>query len=235
MRHSLPQRWRGRNRVARVARNEYVQIDRRTLGPCNTAHDPDCYTNCYIITCLKTGDSVLVDAPAEAPEILRQLKGTNPRYILITHGHTDHVGALSELKLKLRIPIGVHHLDADVLFLRPDVLLDDDEEISFGRISLKVLHTPGHTPGSVCFLLGKHLISGDTIFPGGPGKTESPGDLQQIIESITTKVLVLPDDTEIYPGHGDPTTVRRERTELAIFSSRFHNPNLFGDVLWLSS
>jgi hydroxyacylglutathione hydrolase len=218
-----------------VAKNEYVQIDRRTLGPFNTTCDPNCYTNCYIITCARTGDSVLVDAPAEAPEILKQLNGTNPRYILITHSHTDHVGALSELKSKLGIPIGAHRLDANGLSARPDFLLDDGEEISFGNISLKVLHTPGHTHGSVCFLTGKHLISGDTIFPGGPGKTESHGDLKQIIESITGKVLVLPDDTEIYPGHGDPTVVRKEKTELAIFSSRSHDPNLFGDVLWLSS
>jgi glyoxylase-like metal-dependent hydrolase (beta-lactamase superfamily II) len=178
---------------------------------------------------------VLVDAPAEAPEILKQLQGTNPKCILITHSHTDHVGALSELKSKLRIPIGAHRLDADGLSLRPDRLLDDEEEVSFGNIRLKVLHTPGHTPGSVCFLIGKHLISGDTIFPGGPGKTESPADLKQIIESITSKVFVLPDDTEIYPGHGDPTIVRKEKTELAIFSSRSHDPDLFGDVLWLSS
>ena len=221
--------------MARVAKNEYVQIDRRTLGPIHTACDPKCYTNCYIITCPQTRDSVLVDAPAEAPEILKQLQGTNPRYILITHCHTDHVGALSDLKSKLRIPIGAHRLDAKGLSLRPDFLLDDGEEISFGNISLKVLHTPGHTPGSVCFLIGKHLVSGDTIFPGGPGKTESPGDLRQIIESITSKVFVLPEDTEIYPGHGDPTLVRKEKTELAIFSSRSHDPNLFGEVLWLSS
>jgi hydroxyacylglutathione hydrolase len=221
--------------VARVAKTEYIQIDRRTLGPCNTVHDPQCYTNCYVITCPYTGDSVLVDAPAEAPEILKQLKGTNPRYILITHSHADHIGALSELRSKLRIPIGAHRLDADGLSLQPDLLLDDGDEVSFGRISLKVLHTPGHTPGSVCFLTGPHLISGDTIFPGGPGKTDSPADLKQIIESITRKVFVLPEDTEIYPGHGDPTVVGREKIELAIFSSRSHAPNLFGDVLWLSS
>ena len=221
--------------MARVAKNEYVQIDRRTLGPFTTACDPHCYTNCYIITCPHTGDSVLVDAPAEASEILKQLKGTNPRYILITHSHTDHFGALSELKSKLGIPVGAHRLDADGMSLRPDFLLDDGEEISFGNIRLKVLHTPGHTPGSVCFLVGKYLMSGDTVFLGGPGRTESPDDLTQIIESITCKVFVLPDATEIYPGHGDPTIVRKEKTELAIFSSRSHDPNLFGDVLWLSS
>ena len=213
--------------MARVAKNKYVQIDRRTLGP----FDNHCYTNCYIITCLLTGDSVLVDAPAEAAEILKQLEGTHPRYILITHNHADHVGALSELKSKLRIPIGSHRLDAKGLPLRPDILLEDGETVSFGNISLKVLHTPGHTPGSLCFLIGKYLISGDTLFPGGPGKTESPADSKQIVESITRKIFVLPDDTEIYPGHGDPTLLSKEKAEFAIFSSRSHDPNLFGDVL----
>jgi glyoxylase-like metal-dependent hydrolase (beta-lactamase superfamily II) len=107
--------------------------------------------------------------------------------------------------------------------------------MSFGRISLKVLHTPGHTPGSLCFLVGKQLISGDTIFPGGPGKTKSSADLKRIIESITSRIFVLPDDTAIYPGHGDSTLLRKEKEEFAIFSSRSHDPNLFGDVLWLSS
>ena len=104
--------------MARVAKNEYLQIDRRTLGPIHTTSDPNCYTNCYIITCPQTGDSVLVDAPAEAAEILKQLKGTNLRYILTTHSHTDHIGALSELKSKLRIPIGAHRLHANGLPLR---------------------------------------------------------------------------------------------------------------------
>ena len=147
----------------------------------------------------------------------------------------DHIGALAELKSKLRIPIGAHRLDANGLPLRPELLLSEGEEVSCGNMSLKVLHTPGHTPGSLCFLIGKYLISGDTIFPGGPGKTKSPADLKQIIESITGKILILPDDTEIYPGHGDSTLLRKEKREFAIFSSRSHDPDLFGDVLWLSS
>ena len=213
--------------MGRVAKNESVQIDRLKLGPFDT--------NSYIVTCLLTGDSVLVDAPAEASEILKASKGTNPRYILITHNHMDHIGALSELKSRLRIRIGAHRLDAKGLPLRPEILLEDGEKVSYGKISLKVLHTPGHTPGSLCFLIGKHLISGDTIFPGGPGKTRSPTGLKLIIESITSKIFVLLDDTEIYPGHGDSTILRKEKAEYAIFSSRPHDPNLFGDVLWLSS
>ena len=210
-----------------IARNEYVRIDRLKLGPFDT--------NSYIVTCPLTGDSVLVDAPAEASEILKASKGTHPRYILITHNHGDHIGALSELKSKLRIPIGAHHLDAKGLPLRPDILLEDGGKVSYGDIDLKVLHTPGHTPGSLCFLVGKHLISGDTIFFGGPGKTKSPTDLKLIIESITHKLFVLPDDTTIYPGHGDSTLLRKEKENFAIFSSRSHDPNLCGDVLWISS
>ena len=129
----------------------------------------------------------------------------------------DHIGALSELKSKLRIPIGAHRLDAKGLPLRPDILLEDGEKVYCGNMSLKVLHTPGHTPGSLCFLIGKYLISGDTIFPGGPGKTESPADLKLIIESITSKIFVLPDDTEIYPGHGDSTLLRKEKKNLPSF------------------
>ena len=213
--------------MGRVAKNGYVQIDRLKLGPFDT--------NSYILTCPLTGDSVLVDAPGEASEILKASKGTHPRYILITHNHMDHIGALTELKSRLRIPIGAHRLDAKGLPLRPEILLEDGEKVSCGKMSLIVLHTPGHTPGSLCFWVGNHLISGDTIFPGGPGKTKSPTDLKLIIESITSKIFVLPDDTAIYPGHGDSTLLRKEKEEFAIFSSRPHDPNLFGDVLWLSS
>jgi glyoxylase-like metal-dependent hydrolase (beta-lactamase superfamily II) len=213
--------------MAQMAKNEYVQIDRLRLGPFDT--------NSYLLTCSLTGESVLVDAPAEASEMLNAAKETHPRYILITHNHGDHIGALSELKSKLKIPVGAHRLDTKGLPVQPEILLEDDEKVSFGKISLRVLHTPGHTPGSLCFLVGKHLISGDTLFPGGPGKTKSSADLKQIIESITRKIFVLPDDLEIYPGHGDTTLLGKEKEEFAVFSSRPHNPDLCGDVLWLSS
>jgi glyoxylase-like metal-dependent hydrolase (beta-lactamase superfamily II) len=213
--------------VDRVAKNETIQIDRLKLGPFDT--------NSYILTCPLTGDSVLVDVPAEASKILKALKETNPKYILITHNHMDHLGALTEIKSKLRIPIGAHRLDAKGLPLRPEILLEDGEEVPYGKTSLKVLYTPGHTPGSLSFLIHRYLIAGDTIFPGGPGKTRSPADLKLIIESITSKIFVLPDDTAIYPGHGDSTLLGKEKEEFSVFSSRRHDPNLFGDVLWLSS
>jgi glyoxylase-like metal-dependent hydrolase (beta-lactamase superfamily II) len=210
-----------------VARDDSVQIEKLTLGPFET--------NCYIITCHLTGESVLVDAPAEAAEILNRLKGTHPRYILITHNHMDHLGALSELRTKLNVPVSSHPLDTKGLPSPPEIPLHDNDTVSFGKIRLKVLHTPGHTPGSLSFWAGKYLLSGDTIFPGGPGKTRTPADLKQIIQSITSKIFVLPDDTEVYPGHGDSTLLGKEKAEFAVFTSRPHDPNLCGDVLWVSS
>jgi glyoxylase-like metal-dependent hydrolase (beta-lactamase superfamily II) len=210
-----------------VVRDNNVQIERLELGPFGT--------NAYVMVCRATGDSVLIDAPAEASKILERLRGTNPRYILLTHAHMDHLGALPELRGKLRVPLAAHPLEVESLPSSPEILLNDGNTVSFGNIKLKVLHTPGHTPGSLCFLTGQYLIAGDTIFPGGPGKTISPTALGEIIESITRKIFVLPDDTQVYPGHGDPTVLKKEKDEFAVFSSRPHDPQLCGDVLWLSS
>ncbi len=213
--------------MAVVVKDDNIQIERLELRPWGT--------NAYIIICLQTGDSVLIDAPADASIIMKSLQGTNPKYILLTHSHMDHIGALSELRSKLKVPLAAHAADSARLPSPPEILLNDGDAVSFGKVKLEVLHTPGHTSGSLCFKIGKYLISGDTIFPRGPGKTKSPADLKQIIESITDKIFVLSDDTEIYPGHGDSTILKKERDEFAIFSSRHHDPNLCGDVLWLSA
>jgi len=213
--------------MALVVKDDNIQIEKLELGPFGT--------NAYVLVCRATGDSVLVDTPAEANRILERLKGSNPRYILITHNHMDHLGAFSELRSALGVPVAAHSLDAGKLPSPPDILLNDGDTVSFGNIELRVLHTPGHTPGSLCFLTGQYLISGDTIFPHGPGKTGTPADLRQVIESITEKVFVLPDDTQVYPGHGDSTVLKKEKEEFAVFSSRSHDPGLCGDVLWLSS
>ena len=98
-----------------------------------------------------------------------------------------------------------------------------------------MLSTPGHTEGATCFLVGKHLFSGDTLFPGGPGKTRSPEALTQIIDSITSKLLALPDDTAVYPGHGDDTTIGDARRKYEDYASRSRPEGLFGDVEWLKS
>ncbi len=210
-----------------ISKGEDIQIERLELGPFGT--------NAYILICRLTGDSVLVDAPAQANDILKALKDTTPKYILITHTHMDHLGALPHLKSELNIPVAVHPSEAGQLPIAADILLNDGDTVPFGNMELSILHTPGHTPGSVCFLTGHHLIAGDTIFPGGPGRTRSPDHLWQIIESITSKILVLHDDTRIYPGHGDSATLEKVKREFAVFSSRPRGANLCGDVLWLFS
>ena len=213
--------------MVNVVKNDSIQIDKLELGPFGT--------NAYILICLQTGASVLVDAPAEAGKILEGLKGTDPEYILMTHSHMDHTGALAELKSFLNIPIAAHCDDAGNLPLQPDILLNDGDVISAGNIHLTVLHTPGHTPGSLCFLTGNYLIAGDTLFPGGPGKTGSPADFTKIMESLAGKIFVLPEDTRIYPGHGDSTILKKEKEAFEAFSTRSHDPSLCGDVLWSSS
>ena len=204
-----------------------VRIERLTLGPYAT--------NSYILTCPDTGDGLLVDAPAEGSAIMRAAKHTKATHILVTHSHADHIGALSELKSRLRVPVAIHSLDMKALPIQPQILLEDGQEVSFGNVRLTVLHTPGHTPGSLCFLVGKHLLSGDTLFPHGPGRTNTPADLTRIIGSITGRLFVLSDDTEVYPGHGNSTILAKEKEEFAVFSARSHDPGLSGDVLWLSS
>ncbi|MFC2051216.1 MBL fold metallo-hydrolase, partial [Chloroflexota bacterium] len=135
-----------------VVEADNVRIEKLELGPFGT--------NAYIVTCPKTRDSVLVDTPAEAGMIMDRLKGTNPRYILLTHNHIDHLGAFSEVRFKLKVPVAAHALDSRNLPSQPEVLLNDGDTISFGQLNLEVLHTPGHTPGSLCFKYGCYLISG---------------------------------------------------------------------------
>jgi len=213
--------------MQKIIQDGNITIKRLELGPFGT--------NAYVLICQATKDSILVDAPGEAEEILRQLANTNPRYIVITHSHFDHIMVLSELKSELKVPVAVHPEDAAQLPSLPEVELADSDIIDVGQLKIKVLHTPGHTQGSLSLLVGKYLISGDTIFPGGPGKTGTPADFKQIVDSLVTKIFVLPDDTVVYPGHGSPTVLGNEKKEFAVFSSRSHVPDLCGDVLWLSS
>ena len=210
-----------------VVKDDRIQIEKLELGPFGT--------NAYILICSNTGESVVVDAPADAGKILELLKGTRPKHILITHNHMDHTGALAELKTTLELPIAAHADDAGRLPVPADQLLSDGDVISFGEIKLSVLHTPGHTPGSICFLTGSYLIAGDTLFPGGPGRTGSPADFKKVMDSLTAKIFVMPDDTRVFSGHGNSTILAKERKAFESFSARSHEPNLCGDVLWASS
>jgi glyoxylase-like metal-dependent hydrolase (beta-lactamase superfamily II) len=212
--------------MVNLVKDDSIQMEKLELGPFGT--------NAYILTCRQTGASVLVDAPGEAGRILAQLKGTDPKYILMTHNHMDHTGALAEVKSALNIPIAAHCDDAGNLPLKPDMLLSDGDVIACGEMHLAVLHTPGHTPGSLCFLTANYLIAGDTIFPDGPGKTGSPADFRRILESLANKIFVLPEDTRIYPGHGNSTVLKKEKQAFEAFSARDHDSDLCGDVLWSS-
>jgi len=213
--------------MAIVAEDNIIRIEKFELGPF--------WTNAYIVTCRVSGYSALIDAPADANIIKDKLKNTIPQYILLTHNHMDHTGALAQLRAELKVPLAAHASDATNLTRPPEILLSNGDTVPLGEIKFKVLHTPGHTPGSLCFLVGHYLISGDTIFPGGPGRTSTPDDFKQIINSIKEKIFVLPDDTQIYPGHGNSTVLKNEKKEFDIFTSRPHESNLCGEVLWIST
>ena len=164
-----------------IAQDKTLRIDKLVLGPFGTST--------YIVTCLKTNASVVIDAPADAEKIIEALKGTTPRYILLTHNHIDHIGALAELHSVIKVPLAAHILDSGNLSVKPEISLKDGDSLKVGELKFDVLHTPGHTPGSLCFKAGRHLLSGDTLFTGGPGRTRTPADFRQIMESLTHTAL----------------------------------------------
>ena len=169
--------------------------------------------NTYVLECPETHDSLIVDGCFDPKRILEGARDTNVVAILQTHGHFDHVQALAEIKDALGVPVLAH--PGDSYPVPVDRELADGEVISFGNREAKALHTPGHSEGATCFLVGRHLISGDTLFPGGPGNTfDNRQAFDQIIDSIRTKLFVLPDDTPVYPGHGADTTIGKERPHL---------------------
>ncbi len=171
--------------------------------------------NVYILIDPVSNESVLFDAPFEAERILQELQGTSLKYILMTHADQDHVQALEAVKEATGAPIGAHHYEAHRMPVKPDFEIEDNQTLRFGNVDLKALHTPGHAPGSLSFVTGDILIAGDTLFPGGPGGTSGPHqDFDEIIESIRTKLFVLPDDTKVYPGHGKSTTIGAEKPHL---------------------
>ncbi|MBI4337993.1 MAG: MBL fold metallo-hydrolase [Chloroflexi bacterium] len=189
--------------------------------------------NAYVLVCCQTAESVIIDTPEEPEKVLAAAQGTRVRAILITHRHADHLAGFGAIKTATGAPAAIGRADAEAMPTPPDFYLNDGDLVPFGRLALKVVHTPGHTPGATCLLLGNALFSGDTLFPGGPGHTRTPEALQESIRSITTKLLVLPDATVVYPGHGDTTTIGRAREEYRVFAGRPHPPDLCGDVLWL--
>ena len=203
-----------------------VKITKINMGPYNN--------NGYIVICPDTNEGIIIDTPAEPEKLLGAIGDVQIKSILITHKHQDHLLGFDEITGAVQVPVGIGTDDADGLPSPPQIELKDGMVIKFGNQEMTVLDTPGHTEGATCFLIGKHLFSGDTLFPGGPGKTRSPEAFQQVVDSITKKLLVLPDDTAVYPGHGDDTTIGKAREEYQGFASKPHSPDLFGEVTWNS-
>jgi glyoxylase-like metal-dependent hydrolase (beta-lactamase superfamily II) len=200
--------------------------------------------NAYLITCARTNNSIIIDTPANPVELIEAQKNTNPTYILITHGHSDHLEGFGDVNGDESQLVGIGQEDRSSLPIPNTFGIDVsmNQVLPIGDISLRCIATPGHTPGSTCFVLESpdslaagevsHVFTGDTLFPGGPGKSSSHEALKQIIDSLEQHIFTLPGTTVVLPGHGEFTIIGESKREYAEFSSRPLDPNLFGDVTW---
>jgi len=186
-------------------------------------------SNCYIVGDDTTKEGLVVDPGAEASHILESVKALdlNIKWIVLTHSHIDHIGALAEVKEATNARVAIHEEDAATLQDQsqmrvfglsvdnppaPDRLLKENDVIDIGNLHFKVLHTPGHTQGGICLLADGFVFSGDTLFNFGIGRADLPGSsYDQELDSIQRKLMVLPDNTIVYPGHGPDTTIGVER------------------------
>lgn len=193
--------------------------------------------NCYLLACPETRQAMVIDPGGESRRILEILRENDftLKMVINTHGHFDHVGGNRALLEATGAELLLHPADAAILQGAPDHaamfgcrpidpspkptrFLDDNEEVALGELRLKVLHVPGHSPGGICLLTDGRLFSGDTLFAGSIGRTDLPsGDQAALMRALRDRVLTLPDETLVYPGHGPETTIGRERR---------HNPFL---------
>jgi glyoxylase-like metal-dependent hydrolase (beta-lactamase superfamily II) len=173
--------------------------------------------NAYLLTCASTKEAVVIDPGLPAQKIADQAKDLKVRYIVATHCHPGHVAGKDDLKALVGGETALHSADAKQFLRSADRYLIDGDELEFGEFKLAVLHTPGHTPGSVCFVVGNHAFVGDTLLAGGIGKQTPETDLRRQMMSIGTKLLRLPLTTAIYPGHGPATSLERELAQNPIF------------------
>jgi len=189
-------------------------------------------SNCYIVGSDSTKQGLIIDPGAEAKLILKTVNelGLKMGLILVTHAHIDHIGALAAVKESMGAEFAIHELEAKSglgMFSRmlssmsggsfsqppkPERLLKDGDTVGIGDLGFTVLHTPGHSPGGISLYGEGILFSGDTLFNHGIGRTDFPGcSYEQIIDSIQNKLLTLPDETVVYPGHGPATTIGEEK------------------------
>ena len=184
-----------------------VEITKLVVGPYDN--------NVFVVRCRTTGDAVLLDAANEHEKLLQLCQALNVRKVLETHGHWDHIQAVPQLR-DAGYSVAVTAADAKML-PSYDEILEDDSVIQVGNLRLHTIATPGHTPGSMCFRIegSPILLSGDTLFPGGPGNTKpADADFDTIITSIDRRLFTLAPDTIVMPGHGVDTTIATERPNL---------------------
>ncbi len=186
-------------------------------------------SNCYIVGSEASKEGMIMDPGAEAEVILENVKdlGFAIKSIVLTHAHIDHIGALKEVKEAISAEVAIHTDEAESLQrqplsamfgvsyptpLPPDRVLQDEDSMDIGDLHFLVLHTPGHSPGGICLLGQGVMFSGDTLFNYGIGRADLPGgSYSQLMNSIHTKLMILPDNTAVYPGHGPDTTIGTER------------------------
>jgi len=173
--------------------------------------------NAYIVSCATTKEAVVIDPGLPADKIVEQLKGVTVRWIIATHCHPGHVAGKDEVKELAGGQTALHAADAKQFLRSADRYLIDGDELEFGEFKISVMHTPGHTPGSVCYIVANHAFVGDTILAGGIGKQTPETDLRRQMMSIGTKLLKLPLTTALYPGHGPATSLERELAQNPIF------------------
>jgi len=170
--------------------------------------------NCYILGSMETREGLVIDPGDEVLRIVKEIsrQGLTICSILITHGHFDHTGGAHELKKITGAPVLIHPMDAQGLGFPADGYLEEGKEVTLGSYTLKVLYTPGHSPGGVCFHAPGAVFTGDTLFAGSIGRTDFPGgDHQRLIDGVIRKIFSLDDSLRVYPGHGPATTVGTER------------------------
>jgi hydroxyacylglutathione hydrolase len=191
------------------------------------------FTNCYIVACPETKEAIIIDpgfeSVSEAEKIFKFIEenALKLKIIVNTHGHPDHVCGNGIVKGKFQTPILIHEKDAFMLgrlgkmiakFFgftssspSADALLKDGDHVKFGKITLKVMHTPGHSPGSISLIGEKEVFTGDTLFAGSIGRTDLPQSSESDMKESLKKLAKLPDDFKVYPGHGPTTTIGKEK------------------------